>query len=98
MIPESEQRWVNLVPLPPKVKKEVSIVEPRRESKEKSSGDVLSNRSNIFSSLENRSLLIPKNRSIEKGGRIRLPSIQRKNSSNNDSEIRVTEKSRDKSR
>jgi hypothetical protein len=57
---------------------------------------VLANRSNIFSN-ENRSVLIPKNRSIEKGGRIRLPSIQRKNSCN-DSELKVNEKSREKSK
>lgn len=30
VIPESEQRWVNLVPLPPKIKKEGSTVEPRK--------------------------------------------------------------------
>lgn len=64
VIPESEQRWVNLVPLPPKIKKEASVAEPRKESKEKSSGEILTNRSNIFMSNENKSLLIPKNRSI----------------------------------
>jgi hypothetical protein len=80
VIPESDQRWINLVPLPPKVKKENSASE-RRDSKEKSNAEVLANRSNIFSSLENRSVLIPKSRnSQEKPVRVRLPSIQRKNS------------------
>ena len=36
VIPESEQRWINLVPLPPKAKKEPSMLQ-RKESKEVSS-------------------------------------------------------------
>ena len=71
------------MPLPPKVKKEPSNVE-RKDSKEKSSGDVLTNKSNIFSSLENKSSLLPRSRknSQDKLSRVRLPSIGRKNSCN----------------
>lgn len=59
---------------------------------------MVSNRSNIFAPMENRSVLIPKNKSIDKGApRIRLPSIQRKGSFN-DSEIKVSERSREKSK
>ena len=87
VIPESEQRWVNLVPLPPKGKKEGggSTIE-RRDSREKhmdKQPDMLPNRSNIFVSLENKSILVPKarNNSQEKGSRaVRLPSIHRKGS------------------
>lgn len=82
VIPESDQRWINLVPLPPKSKKEI-IPQERKDSKEKS-GEVLSNRSNNFSALENKSvLIIPKRKnSVDRFGRVRLPSIQRKNSCN----------------
>lgn len=82
VIPESEQRWVNLVPLPPKAKKEQTTLE-RKESREKSGAEVPSNRSNIFSAPENKSLLIPKSKnSQEKLMRVRLPSVTRKNSIN----------------
>ncbi len=99
VLPESgEQRWINLVPLPPKVRRE-SYCE-RRDSKEKSSGDVLiGNRSNIFSSLENRSVLIPKRKdSQERLVRVRLPSIQRKGSFNEVENMASKEKSKGKSR
>lgn len=59
----------------------------------------MGNRSNIFSSLENRSVLVPKRKnSQERLARVRLPSIQRKGSFNEIENRPSREKSRDKSR